>query len=934
MKRSLLPIAAVLMFLPIPALRAQQAAPPADQPARLDAALAQLPKEYFGDDKVIVAIDPWMTPHHPTALASQDQTTAGAEDSDLDPLDAIARTYGRSIGTFDTLTAVAPATMQVLNTDSSAGDIPLSVLAGRNPLPFLLATLTPYQFQLLGSTGLGMADLTPDQQSLLKAALPHPFQIVPRDAIVPTWVPDEDKPGSVGDAARAQASSLSKAYWAQAQPILDNDLYKSVRLHANLTAFYSLSDVGFNLAKDEMPPLGPYKLTMSEQNEDDSAGTVSTPLESLLAAPGPNVLKPSDLDWNRPELQVKIPLTGLNTVGGVVDAVASATHLELHVSPYYRNRRIAFYGNTDQPQTASDLLQALCLCACATWRQVGPCWVLTDDVQGLGARYAILNEIVQRWSNRLSDADKDVGSHLADLDWARQLTFLDQDPTALPHFVLERIAANPHHADYVPWTDVSDRTKDAIKQDIAKLAGQDSMKDFVSLAQSNLNAEEAGGKAWVSLDILFSWELTEAPGVPSTGLMPFGQQPYSPREDAPATDKPAPPAKLDKIVLTEPLRGVFCGARTSAEAVAIVDRLASMGMNTLFLDAFWNGRAYFPNDAIAPESTDAAGVLAAAIREGQMRGVAVYAVADVLCWRKDGGLAHPKPWPSVASQDLTILGEPADVGVRRRIEKQTIRGDLDLDGMKLKEANESWASPGDDAVRSRLPKLLRALSSTSGLAGIVVEDVAGPGYYGAENRVDPELDLGYTPANRLAYLRKYDVDPIDITRGEQLQIFLPNEGNQVQLPVDFPMGGNQSDARPWDDFRTAEAKSLMPDYFAAIQSAAPAVPLYMREIQYGETFDPWVDPAKPNLYVESGLQNKWDYVTSGSILDVPYSAEDRARPWEIVRNTNFFRDHFGHGIAGGIVYDFVNESAGEPPLRILDTIAPYFSKPGEASKGQ
>ena len=892
---------------------------PSTQQPTLAQAMAALPSDVLGKGKVMMAIFGGIVP---APAASTPSTPA---DVIIDPLDRIAQTYDRSVQTFGNVTAVAPKSMVVLNTSPDLGDIPFVDLAGQRPLPFLLGTLTPEQMHLLATTGLGFADLNADQQALLKAALPHPFLIVPRDAVTPSVpVADLQKPGPRQQAAMKRLQEMNAAYKSMQQTVSEDDLVHLLKLHAYLTADVALpgrrgSGVSFNLRRDMQAP-GPFKLTSMEFNEF-SKNETQQQLQSLLSSRTPNALKDGELDWKAPGLQAKVSLAGIKTVDDLVAAVAKSTGLELYVDEAYGYRPLDFAGAVDQPQSAVDLLQAVSLCVCGAWRHVGPACVLTDDVDGYGTRYNHLAEAVQKWSNRLTDADKAIGQRLADLDWVHQLHFMDKDPSTLPQPLIDQLTKKGSTFGNIAWKDVPKTTVDGIDAQIKSLGDGPEIASFTEEAQQERAAAQPDSPTWYSLEIGFAYEL------PQTGLLPFGQMPYRPQKpDALPAKETQAPLNLGKIEMDDPVRAVLCTASTSKEATALVDKAVDAGFNALYLDVFHNGRAYFPNATVKPESSDAAVVLKAAVDEATAKGVPVYAVVDLFCWRKDGGAAHVQPWPSTVVEDLTVSGEPADVDMRRRIDQKTIRGDLQLDDMRVTEGNHSWVSPFDPNVDRTLAGIATALASTKGIAGIDVEDVAGPGYVGAEDRIDPTAALGYTVTPRLAYLRANHVDPIDISPAYSLQMFLPFQGFQSSFDVDMSTYGSHSND-PWFKFRADTAKVVALDFQKAVRSVNPSIPLMTREAQYGEKFDPWPNGASPNTYIEANGRNEWEYVTSASCIDLPVAAGIRSMPWKIVDDAKWRIRHFGHGHSGGYVLDLVNGNTDEPNLRTLDQLAPYFAKP-------
>ena len=279
----------------------------------------------------------------------------------------------------------------------------------------------------------------------------------------------------------------------------------------------------------------------------------------------------------------------------------------------------------------------------------------------------------------------------------------------------------------------------------------------------------------------------------------------------------------------------------------MVAKLTQMGMNILFLDVFTNGRTYFPNTGLPPASDQAGGVLQAALDAAKPLHIPVYAVIDTLCWRKDGASLHPKPWPAGFTEDLTVGGEAPDHGVQRELDAHSTRPDSDREYEMAEKGAEGWASPLDPKVRRLLPALVHSLAGITGLAGLAFQDTATVGYKGLEYEYDDEgIALGYTPDNRLAYLRAFHADPIDFSAGsDNLQLFLPFEGFSTSFDVSLPdFRSSPEDAKGWNKARSEADKALLADCFTAARAAAPRLPLFMRERQIGISFDPWLDPSK------------------------------------------------------------------------------------------
>ena len=53
-------------------------------------------------------------------------------------------------------------------------------------------------------------------------------------------------------------------------------------------------------------------------------------------------------------------------------ALPQSQDLELHCDPTYAGQSLLMLGATDRTRSADEVMQALTLCVCGAWRQVGP----------------------------------------------------------------------------------------------------------------------------------------------------------------------------------------------------------------------------------------------------------------------------------------------------------------------------------------------------------------------------------------------------------------------------------------------------------------------------------------------------------------------------------------------------------------------------------
>jgi len=919
----------LLCLLCLPArLHADGLTSPAPASPTLAQALQALPAASVGEGAVALTVSPERVMPAPPSAPSDAE--AGVPDNPTPTPQSLAALYGRLGGWFGHVYALAPPTMTVLNTSPALADLPLSLLASQHPTPFLIGSFSSEQIRQMATTGLAFGDMTPDQQALVKSLLPHPLMIVPKSLGEPANV-DFGKPGADIDALEKERQAAAKEYDAQARTISEDALVGSLRLHGFLASEFTFdspagSGISMSPGDQGLQTTGAYKLAHGGFADIGGWRPEGNPIISYLKTDVPNTPKEGDFNWNRHDLERPVLLGGVRSVDDMTARLAKATGLELYVDPHYGPQPMAVVGDVKKPQAAGDVMQALALCVCGAWRQVGAAYVLTDDVQGLGSRQEFLREMVQTWSTRLTKASEDVGGHLRDMDWLHTLHFADGDSWALAPDQLEAVTKqHGTNGGKLSWKDLPPPLQARLRGQLMRHFDGDNMKSFERTAQSVAQALKPETSVGVNLKFQLAISL------PDTGAMKLGE-PYRvqvPRDPPPAapsdTSAPAGSVSVDK-----PLRGVLCAPKTSEEARAIVAKLPQMGLNTLFLDVFTNGRTFFPNAALPPESGSAAGVLQAVLDTAKPLHIPVYAVLDTLCWRKDGAGPHPKPWPVGYEEDLTVGGEAPDHAVQRELDAHSTRPDTDREYEMAEKGAEGWASPLDPHVRRLLPALVHALAGTPGLVGLAFQDTATVGYRDLAYEYDDEgISLGYMPENRLAYLRATHVDPVDLSAGfDNLQLFLPFEGFSTSFDVSLPnFRSSNEDTKTWNKVRGEANKALLADCFAAARAAAPALPLFMRERQTGITFDPWLDPKKLNQYASlNTLDYPFRQINARSILSISYGPVERAHPRRFVWMAKDYPDENGRR-AGGEVFDLVTGGSSDSLADTLDRLGAFLKKP-------
>ena len=210
------------------------------------------------------------------------------------------------------------------------------------------------------------------------------------------------------------------------------------------------------------------------------------------------------------------------------------------------------------------------------------------------------------------------------------------------------------------------------------------------------------------------------------------------------------------------------------------------------------------------------------------------------------------------------------------------------------------------------------------MAGIAFQDTATLGYRNLPYEYDDEgISLGYTPSNRLAYLRATHTDPVDLSSGfDSLQLFLPFEGWSTQFEISLPNFSSNNSSDDWNKVRGDADLRLLADCFTAARATNPTLPLLMRERQIGVTFDPWTDPKKPNQYASTdSLSYPFHAINPQSILVYTYGPVERTKPrrfvWEASNGGPAGEDGKR---AGSLIFDVVQGGQPDNLLDILDKL--------------
>ena len=806
--------------------------PPIHHNAPARTLLSDLASAHLAPDTVYLAVS-----------AERQQASASTPPHTKDDTPAsIATAYGLITDSFTSVVAIAPRTMVVLNTNLGTPN-PYSGMQPTDVLKVLLASLTEAQWKLLtGSTGVGLSDLTTDAQkdeflALFPAAKMH----------VQTQISVADPNAQFKDIVVTQdelrRSRLRLGQFIQiGVPVVGK----------NNSEWLDAPGKFGNVSHQLMPDFGD-----RQQNSTIYGATVRSEV--------PNTAKASDLDLDVAPLRKTVPLTGLKTVDDLMAAIAKVSGYELYADRRYGSKSVTLLGVSSA--RGRDLLSALALCVTGTFRKVGPAYVLTDDVQGAGARKLT----IQRFAG------------------LAQMLGHGMVQTAGDKMILD------HPIDTLP--DLDDRTalNDDQKAEIAKKmvdspSGTGDLQlpmDKLTPAQRALARSFAAehavspGNMAVTTDgkILMmrqSAMLLLVPSLPDPVSMEYygsGSRLYQPSSklqqqmwtERAARARPTPePEKTPQVtqkapdfaatLAKYPIRAVYSQVRTVSEIDALIASMKAIGLNMLYLDIFSEGSAHIPASGVPHDNVKAGqDILTEALARASGSGIAVFPVLDLLRWGTDA--------PG-SCRDLTILGETSSQAEAW----QTAYEDVVYQDKSIEEARQTpppsvlSVSPVAPQVQRGLAELVQSVSHMPGVSGFVFRETVTNGYNhaAAGGSYSNKPEVGYTPENRLAFLRQEHIDPIDLES--------PQGFGNVQADLSLPQLDNEGlgdTGGHWNTFRYTQDIAFLRELFNAARGALPAKPqiwVQQRRQSYGESdwYGLWTDPQSALPELGEDILNDWD----------------------------------------------------------------------------
>ncbi|HLJ57791.1 MAG TPA: hypothetical protein VKT77_22330 [Chthonomonadaceae bacterium] len=660
------------------------------------------------------------------------------------PLALAVAPFDHRLQSFGAITAIAPANRVTLATTLPQSN-PFRDVPPREAFTILAASLTDAQRNaMLSEQGIGVGDLTTDMQRGLFLTL-FPTQRI--EFFEKSGDPQDTGPGTLH---------------AVENPMQNGRL--RVGASMRMTA-YSVGQDLPGLTPIMRDPGGPKIHDPANQQHIFNAATVDG---VRVRWTEPNALKSGQLNFDADVLKRPISLSGLPNVGALIARIAETTGLEIYADRRYEKRSLTIL-NADRSARAGDLLRALCLCLAGAFRKLGPAYVLTDDVSGVGSRrQRIVNLQADGEAQRAGplrqaeDFLQDTGAFwkarlggfgdgmLPSEDQARK-----EDRDVLGAGMISMIR--------LPFDQFSPMQKQAIQQYSDGLSRQH---------DANPNGGIPPGIDFnrpIELNVTVSIQLL-IPGVNGAIDTDLGQwvaesfhdmSKFRPQRNrkahaGPAGDGPVPGPALADLSGTIGRRALLCNARNPEQLAAAVAKMKQMGLNELWLPVFTSGEAALPGLRLTAADEERASLLKSAIDLARGAGIRVFPVVDLFAW----GRATRRDL-----LDLTIIGETSYEDARRRHARSLLLAAADGRDADQEPLRRETISPLAPAAARDLAEVERFVASLPGIAGVIWRETCPEGYDAPDRlqHIEPAGRLGYTEAARLAFLRKEHADPIDVT---------------------------------------------------------------------------------------------------------------------------------------------------------------------------
>ena len=671
--------------------------------------------------------------HHPWDIASRGPMLV------LDPASVTPssssnglKAFGRKEFNLTTLTVVAPTEMVFI--DASLKD-PANMYDGlprSDKIVYLMTTLDADQWKAASSSGIGLGDLRPDQRLIFRSILPSVFTY-------------ENNVAGKGNRLLPNPNGPPEV-------TLSSDEEAGVRLHFfdQVELGVKMQEGGFSAVSTQLG--SPRKEGQPMLHRSNNAGEDRTTLFGVqIRKVQENRLKPSDLNYKSKALDGRLALSAKATIAELCKSAEIACGIKLIADTRIGDMTMTAYGDSAR---IGDVLQALALSVAGTFRRVGDRYILTCDLEGIGAKRLKIAtwkaglELLTR--KRVSEWKRNIRSS----GGARRIG-LQPECQQLINEPVTKFLEDDHEdngAKTMPASELPPEWQSALKAGSMHFGNRQVRTDVVFPYEEVL------------------WNFVLPDGKPLEWEESLGHRSGLTREPGPIRDYAS-----KSVVKPIPLRAgsstaIMFKTNDPSVAGALPVYAASHGFEEIWLQT-WQSRCLLA-------------VIAAA------NSVHIRVRLVVRPWEIPDGM-------KASDLDKNIL------------DGTSIQAEDSFEGSaEWEDSSPIWGvppvnvglnvSPNSQSNIELRPQLVD-LSKTDGLAGSVLVDTEPPGYepdatqfyFGTSNSL---LELGYSESLRGRFIEENQVDPIDIvdqrllSNERKLDLSLPYFGDPVRTATDQPRG--------------------------------------------------------------------------------------------------------------------------------------------------
>lgn len=659
------------------------------------------------------------------------------------------------------LTAIVPTQMTLVMENPPEGNL-VDGLPRNTKVLYLLTKLTPAQWKTISTKGIGRDELSGEARDVFDSLLPAPFawqRFHVTDQRRTSIRFGDDEKGVLSDQDRVKVrlrvvQSLNVRVAAIDRPT-------SIAAFPTDREFGREGDVGYS---------------RDETYERDRSELFGVGLRTVVE----NRLKASHLAYRDPAFDAPVPISSPTTVKEILRQVQAATGKEVLADLRVSDRAVTFFGTQAR---AGDVLEALALAVTGTFRRVQEAYVLTSDLDGMGARKLRLALWAQELSRKTKEWEKTWTQTLAAQDIQSKVQFDLKDPFAPPEALKERLKNMGSSFQTEPFatSELGPELQDFLKRAVSR-SGTLQNYDITS--------------ARVSPSLLYGFILPNGTPMRTESVALGSARNFSPGLVIPPR---APQAMPEGPISIEGKRRLIVQVVSAAEAKQAVEIAKARGFDEIWLET--------ASPAALRAGLESGFPVRWVLRPWQANGTPNPADQTIL---GDAGPTLAKRAPLFPSW-ATLIGESPEARPRGR----------QLLVPKTPEQKAAWSA-------------YEKLAATPGLAGTVMLDVRPAGYdamrpgpvFRAGRETAELVAFGYSPAQRLLFLREKGIDPIDIaTTFPAFDVDLRQPFFLDHAQASRNIGSYMYDAPPprmgraridWDKYRSDLVEGALQDLYARL----------------------------------------------------------------------------------------------------------------------